>query len=362
MTPFTNDPLEEWAVHCQRRAAEISLDSSGAPPPFGDPAWEAVRFSPANNEAEAEGRLKEALSRAYGVDEDMIALAQGAQHAGFLFFLSHLRPGDLAAVENPTFMPIRKQVEHLGRALAFDRCPESSYVPRREQVEGLLSKGARVLALTNLHNPSGAVLSEDRTAGLVEGADRKGAMVLSDEVYREMAYGPVPRATFHFGENAVSVSSVTKLNGLRGLRAGWLIGAPDVVRKVEAARIYTSYRLPAITCEYAAEAVKRREWFRERALRTAERNLPELKGWLESEPRIACRLPDGALMAHLRLPPGIDDLDLSERLLDSKVAVGPGRYWGAPGTIRVTFSCSRSELASGLGAISSILDAIGAPR
>lgn len=361
MTPFTNDPLEEWALHCQRRGVEISLDSSGAPPPFGDPAWEAVRFSPSNNEAEAEGRLKEALSQAYGVDEDMIALAQGAQHAGFLFFLSHVRPGDLAVVENPTFMPIRRQVEHLARALAFDRSPESSYAPRREQIDGLLSKGARVLTLTNLHNPSGAVLSEERMASLVESADRRGTMVLSDEVYREMAYGPVPRAAFQHGENAVSVSSVTKLNGLRGLRAGWLIGAPDVVRRVEAARIYTSYRLPAITCEYAAEAVRRREWFRERVLRTAERNLPELREWLESEPRISCRLPDGALMAHLRLPPGVDDLELSERLLDAKVAVGPGRYWGASGTIRATFSCSRPELASGLRAISSVLDMIGAP-
>lgn len=61
-------------------------------------------------------------------------------------------------------------------------------------------------------------------------------------------------------------------------------------------------------------------------------------------------------MAHVVLPQGIDDLELGERLLDRGVAVGPGRYWGAPGTIRLTFSCSRPQLESGLGHISEVLD------
>jgi aspartate/methionine/tyrosine aminotransferase len=133
-------------------------------------------------------------------------------------------------------------------------------------------------------------------------------MVISDEVYREMAYGPVPKGAYQMGENAVSVSSITKLNGLRGLRVGWLIGPSEVAQQVEAARIYTSYHLPAISCFYAAEAVSRRDWFRERVLRTARENLPTLKRWVEEEGRVSCRMPDGALMAQLHLPPGVDDL------------------------------------------------------
>jgi aspartate/methionine/tyrosine aminotransferase len=315
-----------------------------------------VSFEPSNDEAGAEARLREALCRAYGVDEDMVALAQGAQHADFLFFLANLHPGDLAVVEDPTFMPIRRQAEAMCEVRSMDRLPENAYLPGRDQADEVLALGARVLALTNLHNPSGTVLSTERMAGLVERAGRKGTMVLSDEVFREMTFGPVPRAAFELGDNAASVSSVTKLNGLRGLRVGWLIGRPEIVKKVDAARLYTSYRLPAITCDYAAEAVKRRDWFRERALRTAGESLPALKTWLEREGRVRCRLPDGALMAHLRLPPGTDDLELSERLLERGVAVGPGSYWGAPGTIRVTFSCSRPELEAGLEAISAVLD------
>lgn len=358
MIRFSNDPLEEWALHCEERKAAISLDSSGAPSPFRDEEWKEVSFAPSNDEAEAEARLRDELARAYHVDGDMIALAQGAQHANFLFLISQLRPGDLAAVENPTFIPIRRQAESACAVRAVDRLPARSYRPSEEQLEDVLGKGAKVLALTNLHNPSGAVLDTDRMAGIVEQATRHGALILSDEVYREMAYGQVPKGAYELGENAVSVSSVTKLNGLRGLRIGWLIGPPAIARQVEAARMYTSYRLPPLSCQYAAEAVKRRGWFRERVLRTAGENLPVLKEWAESEGRIACRMPDGALMAHLRLPRGVDDLELGEQLLDRGVAVGPGRYWGAPGTIRITFSCPRADLETGLESISAALDAL----
>jgi aspartate/methionine/tyrosine aminotransferase len=171
-----------------------------------------------------------------------------------------------------------------------------------------------------------------------------------------MSYGPVPKGAYQLGDRGVSVSSVTKLNGLRGLRVGWLLGPPAVARAVEAARMYTSYRLPVWSCLHAAEAVRRREWFRERALRLARENLPVLEAWLQGETHITCQPPQGALMAHLVLPSGIDDLELSERLLDQGVAVGPGRYWGDPGTIRITFSCPRAQLEAGLGHISDVLD------
>lgn len=351
---FPSDPLEDWAVHCHRRGATISLDSSGASIPGPDEF--PLRVEELGDEAEAEAELREALCRAYGVDDDMIALTMGAQHADFLFFLTHLTPSDKAMVESPTFMPIRRQAEEVTRVSSLERSPAKAYVPDMQDLSDNLRSGTKVVALTNLHNPSGAMLGDEVLSGIVDEAQRTGALVLVDEVFREMSYGPVPKGAYQLGDNGVSVSSVTKLNGLRGLRVGWLLGPPPVARAVEAARLYTSYRLPVWSCRHAAEAVRRREWFRERALQRAHENLPALEDWLRRETRVRCHRPQGALMAHVVLPRGIDDLELSERLLDRGVAVGPGRYWGAPGTIRMTFSCPRSQLEVGMAYISEVLD------
>jgi aspartate aminotransferase len=102
--------------------------------------------------------------------------------------------------------------------------------------------------------------------------------------------------------------------------------------------------------------VRRQGWFRERVLRKARSNLPVMYEWLQGEERISCAMPDGALMALLELPPGMDDMELSEKVLEHGVAVGPGSLFGAPGCIRVTFSCSSKQLSEGLAAISSALD------
>lgn len=353
---LTRDALEEWALHCQAAGAAISLDSSGAPPPYQERWWKELDVPDGNNETEMEDLLKDVLSGHYGVERERIALAAGAQHADFLFFLTRLRPGGTAAVENPTFVPIRMMAEMLGRTVTVRRDPDRDHTLVGEDLEEAWKRGAEVLALTNLHNPSAAQLEDGELAAVLEEAERHGATVLVDEVYREMSYGMPGAPAFRLGDNGVSVSSVTKLNGLRGLRIGWLIGPEDVAGEAEMARMYSSYRLPARNLALAAAAVRRQGWFRERALRKARQNLPVMYEWLQSEERISCPMPDGALMALLQLPPGVDDLEFSERLLTRGVAVGPGRYFGAPGHIRVTFSCSPRQLAEGLEAISAALD------
>lgn len=358
MMELTRDALEEWALHCGAMGARISLDSSGAPAPYGAEWWRELDIEDRNNEGELEERLKDTLAHHYRVERERIALTLGAQHADFLFFLTQVEPFDLVGVENPTFIPLRKGAEMVCRSRVVRRDPDRDYIVDHRDLNEVLERGAKAIALTNLHNPSAARMSGEELAGVMEEAARYKALVLVDEVYREMDYGiPCPPA-FELGENGVSVSSVTKLNGLRGLRIGWLIGPQDVAEKVEMARLYSSYRLPARNLALAAEAVKKQGWFRERALKVARRNLPVLREWLENEPRVSCRMPDGALMALLALPPGVDDLALSEEVLRRGVAVCPGRYFGAPRHIRVTFSCSTDELRTGLEVISSSLDAV----
>jgi aspartate/methionine/tyrosine aminotransferase len=355
---LTKDALEEWALHCEAKGATISLDSSGAPAPYHEEWWKKLDVADENNETENEEILKAALSEVYGVEKERIALTAGAQHADFLFFLTQMRHDDLVAVENPTFIPLRHQAEMVCHSTTLRRDPDRNFMVDAGDLEQVLTDGARAVALTNLHNPSASQMEDDELAWIVDSCQKKGAMVLVDEVYREMSYGYPTKAAFEMGENGVSVSSLTKLNGLRGLRIGWLIGPEKVAQEVEMARIYSSYRLPSRNLALAAAAVRRQSWFRERVLRKARTNLPIIYDWLQEEERISCSMPDGALMALFELPQGVDDLKLSERILDQSVAVGPGRYFGAPGCIRVTFSCSQKELAEGLNAVTRALDTI----
>ncbi len=334
------------------------MDHSGAPPPY-DEGFEVEPDTSSRSEIELEEELTDLLSRVYGVGRERIALASGAQNANFLFLSSVLGRWDRAAVENPTYMPIRSVAEALCGVDTVRREGEEAFRPSRGDLEAALKKGARVVALTNLHNPSGAALSDPEMKETLEIAGERGATVLCDEIYREMQYSAPSSPVFHLGENGVATSGLTKLYGLGDLRVGWLIGPEEMCRKVDLLRLYNVYRLPTRSVAVAIAALRRRDWFRLRVLRRAKENLQILEEWLGEEERVRCRLPDGGLMCLLSLPKKVDDLRLGEVLMDYfSTSVCPGRYFGAEGHVRITFSCPPDEFRRGLENVSAALDQI----
>jgi aspartate/methionine/tyrosine aminotransferase len=314
------------------------------------------------SEIDLEEELTETVAKAFRVEPARVALTNGAQHANFLFLQSTLSPGDAVAVERPGYTPIEDTARALFRkVLTIERTCANEYAVEEAKVKAAVRNGAKALAFTNIHNPSATLMTSEEVRIVLDAAAKKDALVLFDETFREMAYAEPPRPAFELGENGVSTCGLTKLWGLGQLRIGWLIGPETVAQHVSDNRLCTTYHLPARSMEVAIRAIRRKEWFRERAQDLATENLPVLRNWLEREERVRCKAPDGGFMVLVRLPKRVDDLELGELLVDKyDVAVCPGRYFGAPGFIRVTFSCDKKQLEEGLTAISRGLDRLGA--
>lgn len=151
---------------------------------------------------------------------------------------------------------------------------------------------------------------------ILEITSRKKIAVICDETDREMHYGDPPDPVATLNDNAISVSGLTKLYGLGDLRVGWVLAPPEIASRIDLLRLYVAYRLPVRSVAVAIEAIKRRDWFRERMLRIAMRNFAVLKEWLEEENRVSCKFPQGGLMALFKLPKGIGDMKFIEYLLD----------------------------------------------
>ena len=86
--------------------------------------------------------------------------------------------------------------------------------------------------MTNLHNPSGALIDDETLKQIGEIARRVGARVLVDEVYIETLFETSPRTSFHFGNEFVVTSSLTKAFGLSGLRCGWIFAEPELAKRM----------------------------------------------------------------------------------------------------------------------------------
>ncbi len=86
--------------------------------------------------------------------------------------------------------------------------------------------------MTNLHNPTGALIDQATLRAVGEIAKQNNARVLVDEVYLEAMYECDLKAAIHLGDHFLVTSSLTKGFGLSGLRCGWVLANPELTDRM----------------------------------------------------------------------------------------------------------------------------------
>jgi len=176
-------------------------------------------------------------------------------------------------------------------------------------------------------------------------------------VYLECLFGARPDSCVHAGPNVLTTNSLTKAYGLDGLRAGWVLGPRDLIRRAWRIQDLLANNSVAAGEQMALAAFKRLAAIRRRVHRTLDPNLARVRQFFYRESRLDVVMPEGGNVVLPRLPEGIDADALVARLLRrySTLAV-PGRFFEAPGHIRVSFGCRPDRLERGLDNISRALD------
>ena len=94
------------------------------------------------------------------------------------------------------------------------------------------SARTRLIVLTNMHNPSGALIDQENSKRGGRHRHKSGARVLVDEVYLEALFARRPPTAFQLGNEFVTTSSLTKAFGLSGLRCGWIVAEPELAQRI----------------------------------------------------------------------------------------------------------------------------------
>ena len=153
------------------------------------------------------GPLQRALALKCQVAPYNIVAATGTSMANHLAMAAVVEPGDEVLIERPAYEPLVAVASYLGAEVKrFDRRFENGFALDPEEVSRKISPRTRLVVITNLHNPSGALADVDTISRIGEAARGVGARVLVDEVYLEALYdqraalGISPGRAFHHYE------------------------------------------------------------------------------------------------------------------------------------------------------------------
>jgi aspartate/methionine/tyrosine aminotransferase len=299
------------------------------------------------------------IGKRYRVAKESIVTAAGTTFANHLAMAALIRPGDVVLFESPAYEPMLATARYLGADVKrFTRRFEDGFAVSPAEIEKRITSNTRLIVLTNLHNPSGA-LTEDATLKQIgEIARAHGARVLVDEVYVETLFEAAPRTAFHLGNEFVITSSLTKAFGLSGLRCGWIFAEPELAQKMwllndlfAATPVHAGERLSVVALDQLAELA-------ERAKALLDRNRRVLNEFLDTREELeAVRAEFGTVMFP-RVRNG--DADRLCSLLREKfeTSVVPGRFFELPAHFRVGIAVSSDVLEQGLARLANALDEI----
>src|ERR1051326_3569818 len=133
--------------------------------------------------------LLQAIARRYRVPQECVVSAVGTSLANYLALAATTEPGDEILMEQPTYELILSTARYLGlETRRFSRRAENNFAIDPADVERNLTPRTRVIAICNMHNPTGALALDSTLREIGRLARQSGAYVMVDEVYREMLF------------------------------------------------------------------------------------------------------------------------------------------------------------------------------
>ncbi len=289
-----------------------------------------------------------------GATPDHVLATTGSSEANFVVCWRLIEPGDKVTVLVPNYLQTNGLARNFGaevRELALRL--ERGWEPDAGEIRTAIPDGTKLVVVTNPHNPSGHVLSEDARAAILARAGAVGAWLLVDEVYQGAELDGVTTPSFwNSYERLIVVSGLSKAYGLPGLRVGWIVSTPEFALQAWSRHDYTTIGPSGAVDHLAAVALgpATRERIIARTRGILNANYPVLEAWLKRfGDTFAWRPPRAGAICFARYRPAVSGLELMEYVrAHHDVLLVPGEHFGMPGFIRFGMGNEATELRAAL--------------
>lgn len=283
-----------------------------------------------------------------------VLVTVGAAEANALAVSALTTPGDHVVVLEPGYRQVAGMATNAGCVVdSFHLVEQDGWRPDLDELERVVRPDTRLIAVSNPNNPTGAILTPDEVTRILAVAERVGAWVLADEVYRgtEMDHDRETPTLVGQYDRLVVTNSLSKAYGLSGLRLGWVIGPQEVVdamwRRHEYATISTSKVSMHLAQIALAEPCRSGLLRRNRAL--IRDGYARLHDWVEStDGLITVVKPEATALAFIRYHLDRPSLEVAHELREGGVLVGVGAHFGVEHHLRVTHGLAEQYMVPAL--------------
>ena len=233
--------------------------------------------------------LRENIARLYnGAGVENVLVTVGAAEANNIVMQTLMQPGDELVTQAPTYKQVWGLALNAGHVVRpFHMLPDAGWALDLASLDAQVNTNTRIIAVCNPNNPTGYIMTEAEMESVVAAADKVGAWILADEVYRgaERLRDEETPSFFSRYDKVVALGSMSKAYGLPGLRVGWVVGPPDTVEDVWRRHEYTTITATMLSNLLAAHALSPevRPRLIDRTRQYIRNGFPVLERWMRQQ-------------------------------------------------------------------------------
>ena len=295
-----------------------------------------------------------------GPTQDLGNIVTSGTSGGLLLSLmAVLDAGDEFIAPDPYFVMYPQIAKMIGAQCTLcDTYPD--FRMTAERVEPLITPRTKAVLVNSPSNPCGTVMSGAEMRDLVDLCERRGVLLISDEIYDEFCF-PDAREDGHcpsparYTDQCLLIRGFGKTYGCTGWRLGYAAGPMALVQEMAKLQQYSFVCaptplqwgvIPAFDCDLSpaiAEYARRRDMV-----------VKAFEGVAE------VARPGGAFYAFVQVPKrlGLTATQFVEKAIERRVLVIPGKVFSERDThFRLSFPTNPAKLEEGLGILRALMSA-----
>lgn len=192
---------------------------------------------------------------AFAPDAEELVICSGTQQAILTAVLGTTEPGDTILTEALTYTAMVNQAASVGRRAAPVDIDEEGLVPQALDRMARETGARTVFVVPTLHNPTGAIMSEQRRRDIVDVARTHGLAIIEDDIYGKLVDDRPPTIAGFYPEGTWYATSLAKTVAC-GLRIGFLRPPSAQLERARAIQYGFGQTVPPLIADLAAMLIE----------------------------------------------------------------------------------------------------------
>lgn len=332
-----------------------------------------TKYTPAAGTIQLRKAIADKLKNDNGISYEPtdIVVSNGAKQSIVNALCAVINPGDEVLIPVPYWVSYTEMVKIAdGESKFIYTKEEDDFKFTPEELENAITDKTKVLIMNSPSNPTGMVYSKEELEKIADICVKNNIIVIADEIYEKLIYDGSHTSIASLNDKikdlTITVNGVSKSYAMTGWRIGYTASNSKIAKMMSNLQSHATSN-PNSIAQVAAlaaltgpqdEVEKMREVFKQRRDYMVNR--------INSIDGVSCKTPHGAFYIMMSIEKLIgktvagtlitgSDVFAQEFLEKAKVAVVPGKGFGADSYVRWSYATSMENIEEGLNRLEKFL-------